>query len=83
MTDTVIILLGLVLGFNLVIYQQIRRLFKMVDLIGNIQHMQIFHPEELHADPCHDNGLPQYLRGFEDEIRQGNSHEIRVWDEGE
>jgi hypothetical protein len=48
----------------------------MVDMIGDIQHMQIFHPEELFSDPCFAH----------DEVEQqdnNQNHAFKAWDEDE
>jgi hypothetical protein len=79
-TDVVIILVGIALAINLLQYvlltYQLKTVTKMVDMIGDIQHMQIFHPEELFSDPCFAH----------DEVEQqdnNQNHTFKAWDEGE
>lgn len=68
MTDTVIIMLSILLGLNLYALEAMRRLHEKVNAIGDMQHMQFYHPEELLDDPCAGNEPERALT--EDEYRE-------------
>ena len=78
MTDKVALFVSIMLALNLLIYvllaSRLNRIHEMVNIIGEMQHMQFFHPEELINDPCYAG----------EEVHQPqNTQNVKNWDEGE